>query len=57
MSCDDQGQPIVRIKLSYQHSTAGCLWRDIRELVTPVIADVMPDGWMVARMICWSVCR
>ena len=45
---DDQGQPIGthKIVLSTQHDKAASQ-RDIRELVTPVIADVMPDGWMV----------
>ena len=45
---DDQGQPIGthKIVLSTQHDKAASQ-RDIRKLVTPVIADVMPDGWMV----------
>ena len=46
---DDQGQPTGaahKIVLSTQHDEAASQ-RDIRELVTPVIADVMPDGWMV----------
>ena len=45
---DDQGQPTAahKIVLSTQHDEAASQ-RDIRELVTPVIADVMPDGWMV----------
>ena len=45
---DDRGQPTAahKIVLSTQHDEAASQ-RDIRELVTPVIADVMPDGWMV----------
>ena len=45
---DDRGQPAGthKIVLSTQHDEAASQ-RDIRELVTPVIADVMPDGWMV----------
>ena len=45
---DDEGRPTGahKIVLSTQHDEAATQ-RDIRELVTPVIADVMPDGWMV----------
>ena len=45
---DDHGMPTGahKIVLSTQHDEAASQ-RDIRELVTPVIADVMPDGWMV----------
>jgi len=45
---DDQGRPTGahKIVLSTQHDEAASQ-RDIRDLVTPVIADVMPDGWMV----------
>ena len=45
---DDQGRPTGahKIVLSTQHDEAATQ-RDIRALVTPVIADVMPDGWMV----------
>ena len=45
---DDQGLPIGthKIVLSTQHDKAASQ-RDIRELVAPVIADVLPDGWMV----------
>ena len=45
---DDQGRPTGahKIVLSTQHDKAASQ-RDIRELVTPVIADVMPAGWMV----------
>ena len=45
---DDQGRPTGahKIVLSTQHDAAASQ-RDIRALVTPFIADVMPDGWMV----------
>jgi len=45
---DDQGRPTGahKIVLSTQHDEAASQ-RDIRDLVTPLIADVMPDGWMV----------
>ena len=45
---DDVGRPTGahKIVLSTQHDEAATQ-RDIRALVTPVIADVMPDGWMV----------
>jgi S-adenosylmethionine synthetase len=45
---DDEGRPTGahKIVLSTQHDDAATQ-RDIRALVTPVIADVMPDGWMV----------
>ena len=45
---DDQGRPTGahKIVLSTQHDAAASQ-RDIRALVTPVIADVIPDGWMV----------
>ena len=45
---DDEGLPTGahKIVLSTQHDEAATQ-RDIRALVTPVIADVMPDGWMV----------
>jgi len=45
---DDQGRPIRahKIVLSTQHDE-GATQSDIRALVTPVIADVLPDGWMV----------
>ena len=45
---DDQGQPtgVHKIVLSTQHD-ADASQLDIRSLVTPVIADVLPDGWMV----------
>ena len=45
---NDEGRPTGahKIVLSTQHDEAATQ-RDIRALVTPVIADVMPDGWMV----------
>ena len=45
---DDEGRPTGahKIVLSTQHDEAATQ-RDIRALVSPVIADVMPDGWMV----------
>ena len=45
---DDQGQPTRahKIVLSTQHK-ADATQSDIRNLVTPVIANVLPDGWMV----------
>ena len=45
---DDAGRPTGahKIVLSTQHDEAATQ-SDIRELVTPMIADVLPDGWMV----------
>ena len=45
---DDAGRPTGahKIVLSTQHDEAATQ-SDIRALVTPVIADVLPDGWMV----------
>ena len=45
---NDQGQPTGahKIVLSTQHN-ADATQSDIRNLVTPVIANVLPDGWMV----------
>ncbi len=45
---DDNGNPTGahKIVLSTQHDAHASI-DDIRALVTPVIADVMPDGWMV----------
>ena len=45
---NDQGQPTRahKIVLSTQHN-ADATQSDIRNLVTPVIANVLPDGWMV----------
>ena len=44
----DDGRPTGahKIVLSTQHDEAATQ-SDIRKLVTPVIADVLPDGWMV----------
>ena len=45
---DDAGRPTGahKIVLSTQHDEAATQ-SDIRALVTPVIADVLPEGWMV----------
>ena len=45
---DDQGRPtgVHKIVLSTQHH-ADATQLDIRKLVTPMIANVLPDGWMV----------
>ena len=45
---DDQGQPTGahKIVLSTQHDV-DATQSDIRKLVTPLIANVLPDGWMV----------
>ena len=45
---DDAGRPTDahKIVLSTQHDEAATQ-SDIRALVTPVIADVLPEGWMV----------
>jgi S-adenosylmethionine synthetase len=45
---DDQGRPtgVHKIVLSTQHH-ADATQSDIRNLVTPVIANVLPNGWMV----------
>ncbi len=45
---DDQGRPtgVHKIVLSTQHH-ADATQLDIRKLVTPVIANVLPEGWMV----------
>ena len=45
---DDDGKPMGahKIVLSTQHAE-GASTDDIRKLVTPVIADILPDGWMV----------
>ena len=44
----DEGviEGVDKIVLSTQHDAAASL-DDIRQFVTPVIADVLPDGWMV----------
>ena len=48
MVYDDEGKPTGthKIVLSTQHAE-GASTDDIRKLVTPVIADILPDGWMV----------
>ena len=48
MIYDDVGRPTGahKIVLSTQHDEAATQ-SDIRALVTPVIADVLPEGWMV----------
>ena len=45
---DDNGniQGVDKIVLSTQHAV-GASQDDIRRLITPVIADVLPEGWMV----------
>jgi S-adenosylmethionine synthetase len=45
---DDQGRPtgVHKVVLSTQHHERATK-ADILALVTPVIADVLPDGWMV----------
>ncbi len=47
---DDEGRPqrAQKIVLSTQHD-ADASQSDIRKLVTPVIADILPDGWMVVE--------
>ena len=47
---DDQGRPqrAQKIVVSTQHD-ADASQSDIRKLVTPVIADILPDGWMVGE--------
>ena len=46
---DDEGHitGVDKIVLSTQHAV-GASQDDIRRLVTPLIADVLPDGWMVS---------
>ena len=46
---DDNGRPtgVHKVVLSTQHS-AEATQADILALVTPVIANVLPDGWMVS---------
>jgi S-adenosylmethionine synthetase len=48
LAYDDDGRPLGahKIVLSTQHAAAASQ-DDIRRLVTPVIADILPDGWMV----------
>ena len=47
---DDEGRPqrAQKIVLSTQHD-ADASQSDIRKLVTPVIADILPEGWMVGE--------
>lgn len=47
---DDEGRPqrAQKIVVSTQHD-ADASQSDIRKLVTPVIADILPDGWMVGE--------
>jgi len=47
---DDEGRPLraQKIVLSTQHD-ADASQSDIRKLVTPVIADILPEGWMVGE--------
>ena len=48
LAYDDDRRPLGahKIVLSTQHAAAATQ-DDIRRLVTPVIADILPDGWMV----------
>ena len=48
LAYDDKGRPtgVHKIVLSTQHD-ACATQLDIRSLVTPVIANVLPEGWMV----------
>jgi len=48
LAYDDDGRPTGahKIVLSTQHDTSASQ-DDIRRLVTPVIADILPEGWMV----------
>ena len=50
LAYNDDGVPTGahKIVLSTQHAEAASL-ADIRTLVTPLIADVLPEGWMVGR--------
>jgi S-adenosylmethionine synthetase len=45
---DDEGRAVGahKVVVSTQHSAAASIG-DIRKLVKPIIADVLPDGWMV----------
>ena len=47
---DDEGRPqrAQKIVVSTQHD-ADASQSDIRKLITPVIAEIMPDGWMVGE--------
>ena len=45
---DDEGRAVRahKVVVSTQHSAAASI-SDIRKLVKPIVADVLPDGWMV----------
>ena len=45
---DDEGRAVGahKVVVSTQHSAAASI-SDIRKLVKPIVADVVPDGWMV----------
>jgi len=45
---DDEGRAVGahKVVVSTQHSAAASIG-DIRKLVKPIVADVLPDGWMV----------
>ncbi|MEL0023153.1 MAG: methionine adenosyltransferase [Alphaproteobacteria bacterium] len=45
---DDEGRAVGahKVVVSTQHSAAASI-SDIRKLVKPIVADVLPDGWMV----------
>ena len=47
---DDQGRPTSahKVVLSTQHADGASI-NDIRTLVKPIIADVLPQGWMVGE--------
>ena len=47
---DDQGRPTSanKVVLSTQHADGASI-NDIRTLVKPIIADVLPQGWMVGQ--------
>ena len=47
---DDQGRPTSahKVVLSTQHADGASI-NDIRTLVNPLIADVLPQGWMVGQ--------
>ncbi len=46
---DEKGRPVSvhKVVLSTQHA-AGASINDIREMIKPIVADVLPQGWMVA---------
>ena len=47
---DDDGTilGVDKLVVSTQHTTDASV-KDIRKLITPVVADVLPDGWMVGE--------